>query len=546
MGGNLSDLGLRWARTAARAALGAALVSLFVSANAPESHAGAPSTPPNCEITSFFDDGNTQSFFMQGTDSGGVCDADLSLDAVNLQLNWPFPKGCPSPINFSAEVLDSGQPARGNVTIWDTSESTDVCRIDLPVDHPAEPSESGWGEDIEVFAPIFVGRGEPSGGGGGGEALGLVAYLAAGRGGLQLYDVTDPGDPIFMSAHDPANFNTVCPNVSGYPRFYADGITIQQDEKSLSFETPYLPGDTAFVAMGPCGLVGWDIDDPFLITQAFHFFPPSWTEAVDTLEDAANETIYLYAAAFWGGLRIYGQTDPDGDPAEFGEIGTWGVDDETIGPVIDIFAEFRDVNPDAKIDDIRPVVFVMTDIGLFVVDVSDPTDPMEIGSFMFNPVDEEIGEGMDIVGNRAFIAAWKGGLLVLDILDPTMPVRLAPDQSIPTDLAFYNVTTDPDGLRLYAAEGSWGMRHFYITPNGLNEQAPSPIDVGGGGWAWSLFEMDRFVYVSYGHLTNPLTGGFQIFEFAPDDQCGEDFLQAMVLPVFVYWHVRRKRKRKAA
>jgi len=538
-----SGCGLAW--SAGRGTLLAALMGIALVAAVADARAGTVNLPPTCEITGFFDDGNTQTFFLEATDDQGVCFADLSLDAVNLEQIGPFLKGCETPINFTENVINPGQPAVGDVTVEDSSKEQAICRIDLPVVHPDEASASGWGEDIEVFAPIFTGRTESGDGGSGQGVTELVAYLAAGEGGLQLYDASDPSDPIFISTHAPANFNTVCPNVPGYPRYYADGIVIQEDDKTTQFETPFLPGDTAFVAMGPCGLVGFDITDPFSVSQAFHFFPPSWTEAVDTLEDGANETIYLVAAAFWGGLRVYGQTDPGGDPAAFGELGSWGVNDETIGPAIDVFAELRDVDPNPNVEDIRPLAFVLTDVGMFVVDLSDPTLPMEIGSYLFDPVAEEVGEGMDIAGNRAFVAAWKGGMLVLDILDPTMPEKLDPDQSIPTDLAVYNVTTNPGGTRLYMAEGSWGLRTFWIGSDGVEEQSPSPIDVADGGWAWSLFEMDRLVYVSYGNLTNPLTGGFQIFEFEPDNQCGMNFAQAMVLPVFVYWRVRRKRKRRA-
>ena len=35
-------------------------------------------------------------------------------------------------------------------------------------------------------------------------------------------------------------------------------------------------------------------------------------------------------ASFWGGLRIFGQTSP----TTYGEVGTWGVNDPTIGPAI--------------------------------------------------------------------------------------------------------------------------------------------------------------------------------------------------------------------
>jgi hypothetical protein len=59
-----------------------------------------------------------------------------------------------------------------------------------------------------------------------------------------------------------------------------------------------------------------------------------------------------------------------------------------------------------------------------------------------------------------------------------------------------------------------------------------------------LAERNRLVYVPYGYLGNPLTGGFQIFEFV-DDPCGNGFEQSLVLPLFAYWSVRRRRRKRA-
>jgi hypothetical protein len=466
--------------------------------------------PPLCDI---FYDSNTGSFSGSASDSGtGIATIGLS-GHENLSLSAVFTPGAVD-VPFTVSVDNPNVPAVGTVTVTDGQGFTCQLNIDLPVVHPYV-DQPGWGEGVALQK---IGNS-------------LFAYVAAGEAGVHIYNVTNPGAPLFLRTEvpDPGS----CAPISGFPDFYADAVTIVQGG-DLPFANAVFDTDIAVFAAGACGVIGADISNPNDLVTAFVFDTPSWAEAVDVLIDPVNETVYLYVASFWGGLRIFGQTDPQGDPEAFGELGTFGVNDPVFfGPAIDLRAEFRNN---------MILVHVLTDRGLRTIDVTDPANPVQIGSFEFDVALNESGEGMTIVGDRAFVALWKGGLLTLDITDPTNPTEVG---TVPTNLAIYSVTTNAAGTRLYAAEGMFGLRTFWINPGSLAEHIPSQIDVGDGAWAWSLTERDRLLYVTYGHLTEPLTGGLQIFEFTEDIACGLGFELVFLLPPIMWLRARRLRARRA-
>jgi hypothetical protein len=474
-------------------------------------------TPPECDL--FFVPGEGP--YFSGTasdDESGIESIDLVPGYQNLFVNADFGAG-ESPVGFEVNVQENNAPASGTVRVINGVGLTCQRQIDLPLTHPYT-DQQGWGEDVALQR-----MGE-----------GLYAYVASGEVGVRVYDVGELGSPpelVNTDVPEPGD----CPRrTDGFPDYYADGLKIVQ-AGDLPFDNAVFNSDVAIFAAGTCGIIAADISDPTNLVTLFASDTPSWAEAVDVFIDPEEETVFVYVASFWGGLRIFGQTDPDGDPTAVGELGTWGVNDDTYGPAIDLRVELRDG---------MVLAHVLTDRGLWTVDVTDPANPVEIpgGNFPFDTEADESGEGMTIVGDRAFIALWQGGILVLDISDPANPLEV---QSIPTDLAIYSVTTDPSGTRLYATEGMFGVRTFWVNVTHLIERAPRQIDIADGAWAWSAAERNRVLYVAYGVLGNPLTGGLQVLEFTEDfANCGLGMELAFLLPPLLWLRSRRRGRRHAA
>ena len=167
-----------------------------------------------------------------------------------------------------------------------------------------------------------------------------------------------------------------------------------------------------------------------------------------------------------------------------------------------------------------------------------------------------------MVGNRAYVPIWLGGLLVLDLSDPVTPVVIQEIESIsPGSQAFFKVAAA--GSNVYVTEGQCGLRVFGTTEGGLAEVffegVENPIKVGGGTaactqnsndpWAWDLAQARGIVYVTNGVFGNPERGGFESIDFSTDSRsgvrpgCGLGAELALLLPLLAGFRWRRGRSR---
>ena len=56
-----------------------------------------------------------------------------------------------------------------------------------------------------------------------------------------------------------------------------------------------------------------------------------------------------------------------------------------------------------------------------IIDVSDPQNPIEVGSFVTNTL---YIEDIEVSGHIVFTGSYINGMMVIDVSDPTNPVKL--------------------------------------------------------------------------------------------------------------------------
>jgi len=112
-----------------------------------------------------------------------------------------------------------------------------------------------------------------------------------------------------------------------------------------------------------------------------------------------------------------------------------------------------------------PYAFVASrDVGLRVFDVSTPTRPLPVASLETDPVSDHFG--VTLRGSLLYVAAYQG-LFVLDVSVPTAPIQLGfcavPDSGIAVDV---------EGTTAYVAAAEAGLRIIDVS------DPASPVEIG--------------------------------------------------------------------
>jgi len=314
--------------------------------------------------------------------------------------------------------------------------------------------------------------------------------------GLSVIDVTDPDSPVEVGSFE-TPLATTDVAVAGDLVFAVDGSFLRAIDISNAtspveigiIETPgyasrvAVAGGNAYTFGGP-SIDVIDISDPERPVKIGAYDSPGNVQSVEVSGD------HLFVAASGEGLRVIDVGDPT-SPVEIGALDTPGyavdvavsgdhafvADSESGLRIIDVSdptspieVGFHDSSEDGEIrlcevsadyvfvfDVIRGIDGYVTYFK--VLDVSDPTTPVEIGSVWTGDAPRDLV----LAGEFAYYVYW-GGLVAIDISDPASPTRAStyPTPGSSAGVAF-------SGSHIVVADGDAGMEVF-----GECGAAPSP------------------------------------------------------------------------
>jgi hypothetical protein len=299
------------------------------------------------------------------------------------------------------------------------------------------------------------------------DVVGNYAYIADRDGGLQIFDISNPSNPVHVGAYD----------------FNQQGIAQAID----------VVGNLAYLAVGEAGLQIIDISNPANPTFVGSIATPARARGVFVEVKGAQTLAYVADdSGNGGGLQIIDVTDPanvgqvDGFGNLVNHIGSFGVSTAggLAGGVI-----------------VRDDIAYVTDgnNGLLIIDVSDPTLPN--GNLTFHKTVATIGGaaiGLDIVGDFAYVANREGGVQVIDISDP---FNASYDHTLQTPGIATGVKVV--GNFAYVTDGTVGLQVIDLASGLIKNTFDTP------GSARSLFVTGTLAFVA------DTFSGLQILEFLP-------------------------------
>lgn len=281
------------------------------------------------------------------------------------------------------------------------------------------------------------------------QVAGNLAYLADGNAGLQVFDVSNPANPVRVGGH-----NTLGNTRNDNPYWYAQDVHLSANlayvaawEGGLQiFDVSHpanpvrvggylspesgvarsvqVVGSLAYLSVGQAGMQIIDVSDPAFPVRVGKFITSGSAFHVQVLENLA------YVADWDGGLQIIDISHP-ANPVR---IGGWN-------DLWSIRAGFVQV--------VGSLAYLATEGGgLQIIDVRDPTHPVHLGHDTAGYV-----YGFAVAESLAFVAkGFSTGLDLIDVSDPTRPIRLGGIETKGGALGVQVV-----GNVVYVADGSRGL-----------------------------------------------------------------------------------------
>jgi hypothetical protein len=420
----------------------------------------------------------------------------------------------------------------GTIGISDAVAQTSVPRRGPPV-----PS-GGWGEDVALY------RGEASGGA-------LRAYLADDVEGLKIYDLADPDAPALLGSFLPAAGS--CPD-----GFLFDAVRVLGSEAYVAAgRCGVLVVDVSTPASPSLAL---RIADPIYAKDLALAVEASGSVLLLVADYFAGLRVIRVAEGASAPLALVSQgEDPSGQVVPFGEPrqGT-----APLGAAVGVDAE-PELDPTSQR---RLVVTAAVNGVFSTLLGADglPVADAPTGAFVTNPdaapldVIRTVPQDVALSDGLAYVPLWLGdppsppaqtedgrelreALLVLDARNPSNP---EPTGRIQTPHALFAAAVSASGSHLFVSEGQCGVAVFEILdemdPPELREAPDSPLQLGGEGlpdstpascsdtvtdrsvpFAWGVAEDDGVVATSFGLLDAQVFGGaesagfggFQPFDF---------------------------------
>lgn len=329
----------------------------------------------------------------------------------------------------------------------------------LDITDPANPIPRGYDESFSAHR-VF--------------SLGDYAYVATTH-GLWIVDVSNPNNPTNLSYYD-SNVNSAYDvYIRGSYAYIADldeglkimDVTVPANPLFLGgYDTDgyahsvFSTGNDAYVADMDNGLVILDVQQSSNPSLEGHFFTG------DGAADVFVSSNIAYVAGYRSGLRIYDVSTPT-SPVAMGALDTYRITS------VYVSGDYAYVCADDN-----------NDYYLIIIDVSNPSNPTEEGSyFSLNEVNDIFVEG-----DYAYIAVEIDGLRIIDISNP----------SSPQEVSYYSLADEANGVFVslpyaFIADGEDGLRILNVS----NPYTPNEVGVyDTSGSAREVYVHEKYAYVA--------------------------------------------------
>jgi hypothetical protein len=288
---------------------------------------------------------------------------------------------------------------------------------------------------------------------------GDYAYLAAGLVGLQIFDVSNPKNPTFVSSFSYDGCLACGQDVAviGDLAYFVGAVGLRIIDVSNPAEpaeigailTQGFPlavavsGNYAYLAAGNGGLRIIDISSPQSPIEV-GFFANAFAQEVVVRGNL------VYVAGSDAGLRIIDVTDR-ANPVEVGFLDTEGF---AIGVAVNGNYAYLAEPPHPAFPQAVP--------GLRIIDVSNPRSPTEIGFF----VSDGFPLRVVVSGDYAYVADPSKGLCIIDVSNPQSPVKAG----------FYESAGGVIDVHVNADTACLAIDELYIIRNDVKTAVASPSD----------------------------------------------------------------------